>query len=247
MKIPITLLITVLFCTVLSGCDGAKDGEKEVFESEQAGIDSTKEHEVLNIAPIVNAGMDLSIKVNQTMKIRGNASDSDGTIVKYEWKNGSIIIATTASFDFSSISKGAYVLTLTVTDNNGKTASDSIKVIVIEAEEVANQAPVAKNITVNIYKNSTKTITLEGTDADGNALSYHKVSDPAQGIVEFNGNTVIYTPSGNFTGNDSFIYKVNDGKADSLNAFVFISISVSQKINKTHSNQFHCNYSAEKT
>lgn len=82
------------------------------------------------VKPIVDAGPDKTVQVNNTVTITGTGSDSDGTIVSYEWKYGTTVVATTASFDYTPDTVGTRTLTLTVTDNNGLTATDSMTLIV---------------------------------------------------------------------------------------------------------------------
>ena len=85
---------------------------------------------VTNIDPVANAGSDKSVEVNKSITITGSGSDSDGTIAKYEWKKGSTVLATTASFNYIPTAAGTDTLTLSVTDDNGSTHSDSVVVIV---------------------------------------------------------------------------------------------------------------------
>ncbi len=56
--------------------------------------------------------------------------DSDGSIVKYEWSEGSTVLSTNSSFsgDFSA---GTHTVTLKVTDNDGATATDSVTFTVL--------------------------------------------------------------------------------------------------------------------
>ena len=68
-----------------------------------------------------------------------SSSDADGTIVGYEWKLGSTILSTEASFSISTLSIGTNVITLTVTDDRGATNSSTINISVS-----ANPAPIAK-------------------------------------------------------------------------------------------------------
>lgn len=95
-----------------------------------------------NLLPIVNAGPDMNINLpTNSVSISGaSASDSDGNIVKYEWSRGtypvspSITNGSTLTPTFSGMtSKGSYVFILTVTDNLGAKASDSMIVTVGES------------------------------------------------------------------------------------------------------------------
>jgi len=86
----------------------------------------------------------------------------------------------------------------------------------------ANSAPVAISQSVTTDKDSTKAITLAGTDADGDTLTYAVVTAPTHGTF-VNG---VYTPKANYNGSDSFTFKANDGKVDSAPATVSIMIAM---------------------
>jgi hypothetical protein len=85
-----------------------------------------------NISPTAEAGSDKSTEVNHPVTITGNGSDPDGTIVSYEWKKGSMVLATTATFDYTPDTVGTDTLTLTVTDDDGATDTDTMKVTVTD-------------------------------------------------------------------------------------------------------------------
>ena len=85
----------------------------------------------INIAPISNAGADTTVQVNQAVAISGSGSDSDGTITSYQWRENGNVLANTASFSYTPATTGEHTLTLTVTDDDEATASDTITVIAI--------------------------------------------------------------------------------------------------------------------
>ncbi|MBU1252545.1 MAG: cadherin-like domain-containing protein [Nanoarchaeota archaeon] len=91
-----------------------------------------------------------------------------------------------------------------------------------------NHAPVAGNQNVKVVKNTPITLTLTGSDADEDPLTYLIVSDPEKGVISgldsFTGK-LTYTPNKDFVGDDSFTFKVNDGNIDSNN-IVTVSIDV---------------------
>lgn len=69
---------------------------------------------------------------------------------------------------------------------------------------------------------------MAGSDIEGDALSYIKVTDTTNGTISCVGGTsrsCTYTPNANFNGTDSFTYKVNDGTADSTTATVTITVT----------------------
>ena len=117
------ILFTVVIVVLLSACGGGSSSS--------------------NTTPTVNAGVDKSAKINETITIRGTASDSDGSIVAYEWREGSKVLADTATFDYLPTVAGNHTLTLTVTDDDGVTASDSVVVTVKEATSTLSNGLIA--------------------------------------------------------------------------------------------------------
>ena len=90
-----------------------------------------------NQPPVANAGVDKSVTVNQAINLVGTGTDSDGSIVAYEWKEGVTTLSNSASFDYTPTTVGEHNLTLTVTDDDGAVGSDgvTIEVLSISSEE----------------------------------------------------------------------------------------------------------------
>ncbi|MEW6086989.1 MAG: PKD domain-containing protein [bacterium] len=81
--------------------------------------------------PVANAGPDQSAQINQSVNFDGSgSSDSDGTIVLYNWDfgDGTTGSGITASNSYSTA--GTYTVTLTITDNEGATNSDVCQIVV---------------------------------------------------------------------------------------------------------------------
>jgi hypothetical protein len=98
-----------------------------------------------------------------------------------------------------------------------------------------NHAPVALGQTVRTNNNKEPvTIILKATDQDQNTnLKAIIVSPPHHGRlsgVDQATGKVTYTPNNNYFGDDSFTYKVNDGKADSNIATVKIAVQQSSHL-----------------
>ena len=94
-----------------------------------------------NIAPIANAGNDITMMAGETITFDGSgSSDFDGTIASYTWSNG--LTGITASQAYNTA--GAYEILLTVTDNNGASNTDTL--IVIVEPEVTYNTPTGKAI-----------------------------------------------------------------------------------------------------
>ncbi len=101
-----------------------------------------------NILPIVDAGPPQSITLpTNTVTLSGSASDTDGTIVGYQWTQlsgpggATINSPTTASTTVTFTLAGNYVFTLTATDNSGGMGSDIVNVTV-NASHPVNVPPV---------------------------------------------------------------------------------------------------------
>jgi PKD domain/Bacterial Ig domain len=83
-----------------------------------------------------------------------------------------------------------------------------------------NSAPIADNQRIKIDKAKNAHITLLSKDADSDKLIYSVVHDPSHGkITAFEPSTgkLIYSPDGNFAGQDIFTYKATDEKGQSSN------------------------------
>jgi len=82
--------------------------------------------------PVANAGPDTSAYTGEVVFFDGSSSsDPDGTIVSYAWDFGDgSPPAQGASVNHSYILPGIYTVTLTVTDNDGATATDTAIVTV---------------------------------------------------------------------------------------------------------------------
>ena len=74
-------------------------------------------------------------------------------------------------------------------------------------------------------EDTAKAITLAGSDADGDVLTYRVTTDPSHGALSGTVPNLTYTPAANYNGADSFQFVVNDGKVDSAAATVSITVS----------------------
>lgn len=123
--------------------------------------------------PVVKIGGPYSGTVSQPIQFDGRASyDPDGTIVKYEWSFGDGTTSTAANPSKIYNTAGSYTVRLTVTDNNGLTASETATVPV--ATQSTNKPPVAQ--TTGPYVAAVgKPVPFDGglsSDPDGTIASY---------------------------------------------------------------------------
>ena len=93
-----------------------------------------------NQSPVANAGQDVTVKLPVAeITLDGSKSyDPDGSVVSFSWKqiNGpgiSLSDGTSSKLKLNKLVKGSYKFQLTVTDNNGKSASDEATITVTES------------------------------------------------------------------------------------------------------------------
>ena len=192
-----------------------------------------------NQPPTANAGSNITMTLpTNSTTLKGSGTDPDGTIASYAWTRVSgpttftLGTANAATTTLTNLVAGTYVFRLTVTDNNGATATDDVTVTV-NASAPTNQAPIAiagNNVTMNLPTNST---TLNGTasfDPDGTIAGYAwtKVSGPTFTIG--NANAATTTLTNLVAGTYVFQLTVtdNNGATDDDNITVIVSATPNQ-------------------
>ncbi|HEU5123921.1 MAG TPA: Ig-like domain-containing protein [Verrucomicrobiae bacterium] len=95
---------------------------------------------------------------------------------------------------------------------------------IIRAGGAGNQPPIAHSQDLATDEDESIPIALTGSDPDGASLSFSLISQPAHGMLSGSAPDLVYTPTKDFNGNDSFTFKVNDGQADSATAEISITV-----------------------
>jgi hypothetical protein len=180
----------------------------------------------VNDEPTANAGTDSTYESPYPydpadVTLDGNGSnDIDGNIVSYIWTESGTQVADIVSPTLT-LALGDYTFTLTVTDNEGSTNSDNVVIYVIEE---LNTPPTATSATVVTDEDTPVSITLTGTDLEGDALLYTVETNPSNGTLSGDPPNLTYTPNTNYYGSDNFTFTVNDGVVDSDPATITITV-----------------------
>jgi len=108
------------------------------------------------------------------------------------------------------------------------------------ADSFVNHAPVAVGEQYRATPGQAFQASLAGNDfdADGNALTYTVVTNPAHGTLSLAADgSFTYTPQSGFRGDDSFSYSVSDGHAGSATATATIALReiIGRKVFYNHS------------
>jgi hypothetical protein len=88
-----------------------------------------------------------------------------------------------------------------------------------------NHPPVANSQFRTVFQGSPTSITLTGSDPDGDPLTFSIVTSPSHGTWGGTPPNVIYTSAPDYFGPDNFTFTVNDGKVDSAPATVSLAVT----------------------
>ncbi|MBI1762031.1 MAG: tandem-95 repeat protein, partial [Acidobacteria bacterium] len=118
---------------------------------------------------------------------------------------------------------GSYSVTFMVTDN-GTPPLSAMKTTTFTINDI-NRPPIANSFPVTVTEDTATPITLTGSDPDGDTFTFAVVAQPMHGTLTGTAPNLTYTPALNYNGPDSFTFKTNDGKVDSVNALVTITVN----------------------
>jgi hypothetical protein len=134
-----------------------------------------------NKAPSVNAGQDQVTMANENVGINASASDSDGTVESYSWTqtsgtNVSLVNPNSATASFTAPetngeSEIQLSFQVTVTDDKGASATDSVSITVKQMD--SNLAPsVSAGQDQSVTESTEVSINASASDSDGIIQSY---------------------------------------------------------------------------
>src|SRR6185312_2205036 len=170
-----------------------------------------------NINPSASAGSDQVITLPKNgVVLIGTATDPDGAISKYSWTKISGPVAENINTPDSiltvvnGLTEGTYQFELTVTDNKGAVAKDTVQVKVNEAINIPPTANAGSDKLITLPINSV-TLSGSGTDADGSIVSYQwtSISGSNSGAIN-NVNSASATLTNLLEGTYQFELKVTD-------------------------------------
>jgi len=185
--------------------------------------------EAINDPPIANHQSAMT-RVDRSAFISLTGSDVDSDKLKYaigkQPENGSL----TFGSDFDTSGK------LTYTPNANFTGKDSFTFTLNDGDLNSSPAAVTLNMTPNhvpmadlqsltTAEDTATAINLTGSDPDGDTVVYSVVTTPSHGSLSGTAPNLTYSPNKNFSGPDSFTFKVNDGTADSALTTLTINVT----------------------
>ena len=156
-----------------------------------------------NITPKANAGADQTVvdfdgnNVENVILDGSSSSDSDGSIVSYEWYEGATLLATGVSPTLP-FALGNHTVTLTVTDKEGAMANDSVQINVVAESSGVTLSTVGYKV-----KGLMKADLSWSGATSGNVDVYRNGS-----VITTTANDGTYTDSINQRGGGTFTYKI---------------------------------------
>ena len=184
-----------------------------------------------NTAPSASNG---SATTPEDTQVTGSitATDADGDTLSYVLKtdaaNGTASVDAGGNWSYTPDAgyAGTDSFVVTVSDGKGGTTDVTITITVTEAPPAENRAPSASDGSATTPEDTQVTGSITATDADGDSLSYVLKTDAANGAasVDASGNWS-YTPDAGYTGSDSFVVTVSDGKGGTTDVTITITVT----------------------
>ena len=215
------------------------DGTNIVSQSVTININN------LNEAPSFSSSATFSAAENQTSIGSVSVNDPEGSSITYSLSGtdaSSLAISSSGVLTFGSApnfeSKNSYSANVLAGDGTNST-TQAITISVTDVNDAPVATAAAYTMDLKPQAQTSGSLTLAGTDEDGNTLTYSIASNGSYGTASLSGTTVTYQTSASTQSaqSESFTFKVNDGTVDSSAA----TITISLKTDPLYQYQWHLN------
>ncbi|SHN32431.1 Ig-like domain-containing protein, partial [Chitinophaga sp. CF418] len=139
--------------------------------------------------------------------------------------HGSVVVNTDGTYTYTPAAgyTGTDQFTIIISDGQGGTATVTVDITVTPPP---NNPPTGTGDTKVTIRDTPVSGAVSGTDPDGDALTFTKGTDPANGTVVVNPDgTYTYTPAAGYTGTDIFTITISDGKGGTATVTVNITVN----------------------
>jgi len=214
--------------TPTSGYSGTDSFTFKVNDGKADSVVATVNMTVKPNQPPKADGQTLTAKNDRDLKITLTGSDPDGEPLTYLIVMPPVLgqlTGTAPNLTYTPNKEfiGADRFTFKVNDGKADSVVATVKITV-----KPNSPPQAQHQSLTVEKDKDLKITLTGSDPDDDTITYYVISNPGYGQLTGTAPNLIYTPKEGFSGEDRFMFIVNDGKAHSAVATVNMIIKVEE-------------------
>lgn len=193
------------------------------------GAQTATGHAVVTVNPVNDAptatAASIAVGRNQAKLIHLEGSDVDGDAVTFEVDSNPAHGTLSGNApDILYTPATGYVGTDAIVFH-ARDAALSSSAATLSLTVGAGAAPVATAQNVSTLEDTTKSITLTATDADGDPITYNVTQQPAHGTLSGTAPNLTYTPAANYNGADVFKFVATDGLLTSNPTNVTINIT----------------------
>jgi len=158
--------------------------------------------------------------LNTPYQLGASVSPLDvSTPLTYSWMPAPMVGQGTGMVTYTWQTTGTYAITVMV-ENTGGMVSNTIEVNVMEAGLMAASHVLTTRVNTAVTINP-----LQNTlNPNGGELTLVSMEPPSHGIARAISNTIIYTPTSDFTGTDSFTYTATNGNNEFDSALITVLV-----------------------
>ena len=177
-----------------------------------------------NDAPVANA-QSVGVTEDTPAAITLTASDADSDPLTYSIVSGptnGVLSGTAPNLTYTPNGDYAGSDSFTFIANDGTVDSNTATITINVSN--TNDAPTADPQSFTSVENVAINITLTGSDADSDPLTFAIASNPSNGILSGSGANRTYTPNADYVGADSFTFITSDGTVNSAAATISLTL-----------------------
>ncbi|MGR5499079.1 tandem-95 repeat protein, partial [Vibrio sp. DNB22_10_4] len=205
---------------------GGSDGSN-LNSNSSLSLTSTLPIVGVNDDPSITIGNQLSTDEDNNQTLSFNFSDVDGDTVTATEKSapshGEVAISgTDIVYTPTANYNGSDSFTITLTDGNGYTVDKTINVTV---SSVNDEPSITIASTLTTDEDNNQTLSFNFSDVDGDTVTATEKSAPSHGQIAISGTDIVYTPTGNYNGSDSFTITLTDGNGYTVDKTITVTVS----------------------
>lgn len=205
-------------------------GDAFAFVANDGQADSAPAIITIDVGPVndapVAAALSITLNEDSSATIIASGSDVDGDALTFTLvtppQHGTLV-ATINGWTYTPAQDFHGSDSFTYRANDGQ--ADSAPALASLTVRPVNDAPVAAAQSAAGTEDTPLSITLTGSDVDGDELTFTIATPPAHGTVVAAGDSWLYTPAADYAGPDSFAFTAYDGELHSAPAIVTLVIA----------------------